>query len=106
MMYQVDQGKMPATLADPKLKKYIAGARFKQDLASGKYQYVPPPAKGKAGNAARTILVYLPVDTGRSSVIAAFLDGHIESMSPVRFERTLKAQLDAGSAVDAAKPRR
>jgi len=98
MMYQVDQGKMPASLKEPKLNEYLGGGRLKEKLAAGLYSYLPPSGNKGQAPAPRTILVYLPVGPGRPVVLAAFADGHVERMPPARFEQMLKAQLDGDAA--------
>ncbi|MGB2820525.1 MAG: hypothetical protein WBF17_06055 [Phycisphaerae bacterium] len=103
-MYQADQGRMPASLKDPKLKEYIGGGAIPANIAAGKYSYLPPAGnKQKDLPAAKTVLLYIPTGPGRPFVIAAFADGHIERIDAGSFERMLKVQLDGAAADDRTK---
>ncbi|HUT01852.1 MAG TPA: hypothetical protein VM031_05320 [Phycisphaerae bacterium] len=99
-LYQADQGKMPASLTDPKLKRYFGKGAIARNIAAGKYSYLPPEGNKLEGlPARRTIVVYVPTGTGQRVVIAAFADGHVERISPGYFDRMIKRQLDGAAAV-------
>jgi len=107
VMYQADQGRMPASLKDPKLKVYFGGGAILGNIAAGKYSYLPPGGnKQKDLPATKTILVYIPTGPGRPFVIAAFADGHVERIDAGSFERMLKVQLDGAAAGDRKEIRR
>lgn len=91
-MYKTDQGKLPASLLDPKVRAYLANDRLQAALAAGQYIYLGSQLKGaEAKNSSNTVMVYRDAKDA-PFVLAAFLDGHVERLERQKFLQLLAAQ--------------
>ena len=92
-MYQLDHGKLPPSLLDPKMRAYLApNDRLQAALAKGQYIYLGSQLKGaNPRKPSDTVMVYRD---GRNApfVLTAFLDGQVRRVAREKFLQLLAAQ--------------
>lgn len=91
-IYEMDQGRMPASLKDEKLLSYLGGpgGNLARNIAAGRYAYVPPAPAGRGeANAAQSVMVYMAEPKGGNTPVA-FGDGHVEMVPAGRLAELLK----------------
>lgn len=100
MLYKNDhQRKWPPTL--DQLGPYIANKQiFKCPVTNQPYTYVPPPEEPKQ-SAQHIVLFCRPLPDGRH--LAAFADGHVQTMTAQSFEQTLERTIATNDAAKAGK---
>jgi len=92
IMHKADQGKLPASLLDPKVRAYLPNDRLQAALAAEQYVYLGSQLKGaEAKNASNIVMVYRNAKDA-PFVLAAFLDGHVERLERQKFQQLLAAQ--------------
>lgn len=92
-MYQLDHGKLPASLLDPKMRAYLAkNDRLQAALAAGQYIYLGSQLKAaNHKNSANTVMVYRDAKDD-PFVLAAFLDGQVRRVAREEFLQLLATQ--------------
>ncbi len=103
IMYEVDKGRMPDSLEDKALAKYIDGPPIKALLASGRVRYYPPHKSGnKDLRDPRRILMVMPGQRGEGVSYVAFADGRVTRLPDRQVREALANQ--AGRKDPADKP--
>ncbi len=91
-IYEMNHGKLPASLLDPEMRECIGGDRLKTALASGQYIYLGSRIKSiKVPNTSTTVLIYRSATDARF-VLAGFVDGHVERLDRKKLQQLLAAQ--------------
>jgi len=92
-MYQLDHGKLPPSLLDPKMRAYLApNDRLQAALAKGQYIYLGSQLKGTHHkNSSGTVMVYRHAKDD-PFILTAFLDGQVRPVAREKFLQLLAAQ--------------